>query len=418
MNYKWSYGVAALVFAASAHAQIAQDGCANQSSTTCSSSNQQVGNVSPTAAATNSTSISTQAGNSANANGASVGGTFNNNPQQEQSIGNAAQTIGPNQQSATGGSATGNLSNNSNDNRSNATTGASNSGGNNLSTGASTSGAVSGGNTLATGPSNASVGAVSSNAAGGAGGAGGTGGTATGGAGGTASGGTARQGQQQGQTQAANANGTNRSSNTNSIGQSVGNGQSTNVGGSSYSDNSRTIFIPPVVPPTPPSTVGTPQVIQTTTACGPLQQVIKTPVIGTYFGMFTNDKIEQGFTYDLAPVLDNNYRQVSYREEIQSNGDIKQFGSQAIIFATVVSIAGARTVAIGGGSSGGSWGQGGGGSSAAMSQLVTNIQIHECEIGTLHFVPIQTVAPIIETPVQQLKRKIVRRHIVKGCLPK
>ena len=65
------------------------------------------------------------------------------------------------------------------------------------------------------------------------------------------------------------------------------------------------------------------------------------------------------------------------------DGSVRLMGHQAIIFSTVVTVAGGRNIALGGGSSEGSWGQAGGGSTGSNNRLVTNIQLIPCEIGTL-----------------------------------
>lgn len=417
---KMAIGASALFLGISAQAQVAQGGCNSQSSTTCSSSDQQVGNVSPTSPAENSTSVSAQAGNSANANGAQVNPTINNNPQQEQSMGSTSQAIGANNQNsnsnAAGGAAIGNQS--SNDNKSSVGNVASSSGGNNLSTG----GSSSGGNTM-TGGANT--------AAGGAGGAGGSvagsgnsaqgqqqaatstsnGGTqgqvATGGAGGksasaSSSNGTNAQGQS---STNSNKGGNTASTNNNSTGASTsagGKSSSSSAGGRSSSSNgatgsgnsttlqegntntnvdARTLVIPAMVPATPPSSVGIGQVVVTTTACGPRRAIKSSTIVGTYFGFFSNEKIEQGVTDVLVdPVDANGKRLPRFDKEIDPDGTEHVYGMQFVLSSTVVAIAGARNFAMGGGAGLGPNGQIGGGSSASMSQLVTTIQPLECEV--------------------------------------
>jgi hypothetical protein len=460
---KLSALAAAMMLSFAAQAQIAQDGCANQSSTTCSSSNQQVGNVSPTATADNSTSISTQAGNSANANGASVGGTFNNNPQQEQSIGNASQNIGPNNQNtnsnAQGGAATGNLSNN--DNKSSASNGSNSNGSN--SNGANTNGANTNGANLGSNTNSQSA----TGGAGGQGGQGGAGGSAgaaagvvgsgnsanqnsaTGGAGGksasnSSSNGTNAQGQGQGQQQANNgtnaqgqsSNNSNKggntssanrntSANSNSTGASTsaggksasnsqggrssssngatGSGNSTTLQGDTTNVDARTLVIPAMVPATPPSSVGIGQVVVTTTACGPRRGIRSTTIVGTYFGFFSNERIEQGVTDTLIdPVDENGNRLPRFAKEVDPDGTEHVYGMQFVLSSTVVAISGARNFAIGGGAGLGPNGQAGGGSSAAMSQLVTTIQSLECEVPRMpRPVQYQEFAPI--SPVKAIR---------------
>lgn len=231
------------------------------------------------------------------------------------------------------------------------------------------------------------------------------------------------QGQQQGQQQGQALSSTNdlsstlanTSSNVNSIG-----GQSVVV--QSGNDNggigdARMVFIPAIIPPTPPSTVGIGDVVQTTMACGPVQQVVRTPIDGTFFGLASHRKVQQGFTYDLAPVFDANGQRVEYRREM-IDGEVHLFGSQPVILSTVVAISGARNLALGGGGSSGSWGQGGTGTSSSMSQLVTNIQVRDCELGTLRPAPpapVVRVETIKAAPIVHHRKRAIRRHKA-GCV--
>jgi hypothetical protein len=431
----WVLATVLLSFGNDAHAQVNQSGCNSESSTTCASTNQQVGNVTPTATASNSTSISTQAGNSANANGAQVNPTITNNPQTNQSIG------------ATSQSNQGGNTSSSNTNQAGITTsqgGNSSSGGNNLSTGSSSSGGNNtGGNNLSTGSSSSGGNTTSSQGgAGGNGGSGGAGGSvagsgnssnlnsASGGAGGksasTATGGA--QGQGQGQQQAnngtnaqgqtssntnkgGNTSGTNTGTNTsaNKVNSSNSTGASTSKGGKSASSSAggtasngatgsgnnttlqegatntnvdgRTFVEAAMVPPTPSSSVGIGQVMVTTTACGPRRAVKEERVVGTFHGLFFKDYDDQGVTDKLIDPMDaNGNRLPRYEKEVDSDGTEHVYGNQFVISQTVVAVAGARNIAMGGGAGIGPNGQLGGGSSASMSQLVTTIEVLECEV--------------------------------------
>ena len=167
----------------------------------------------------------------------------------------------------------------------------------------------------------------------------------------------------------------------------------------SYVDRSRTVFIPAIIPPTPPSTIAVGNIIKETTACGPLQAVEKTPINGKFFGVMFESDVEQGFTYDLVPWYDDDGSVVHYLEIPLENGrGYRLIGHQAVIFATVVGTANSRNVAIGGGSSGGSWGQGGTGTSAANQQLVTNIQLRHCEYGFIEYQAPEV--PVIEKKIK------------------
>lgn len=167
------------------------------------------------------------------------------------------------------------------------------------------------------------------------------------------------------------------------------------------SDNSRyrsrTVFIPPVVPGTPPSQVAVGDIIRETSACGPLQHIVRQPVRGTFIGLFRNASVDQGWSDDLEPFRDDAGIRVDYRQDRLPNGDVRMFGHQVIMFTTVVGVASNRNIALGGGSGGGSWGQGGMGSSSSNQRMVTTIQLRECEIGTMHTV-------YVEVPPKPIRR--------------
>lgn len=149
-----------------------------------------------------------------------------------------------------------------------------------------------------------------------------------------------------------------------------------------YVDKSRVTFIPPVVPPTPPSHVAIGNIIKETLACGPLQKVVKTPITGTSRGLFSRTTVNQGYTYDLEPFIDNDGNMVDYRRVYNPDGSIQVFGHQVVMFATIVGLSSGGNFALGGGGGGGGWGQAGFGTSSSNTRLVTNIQLVQCEIGT------------------------------------
>jgi hypothetical protein len=162
---------------------------------------------------------------------------------------------------------------------------------------------------------------------------------------------------------------------------------------SSTNFRATSIFIPPVVPATPPSTVAAGNLIKETTTCGPLQRVVRTPVDGTFIGLFRRSQVDQGWTEDLAPYLDARGREQVYREvPLEDGSGVRVYGHQAIMFTTVVGVASNRNIAIGGGggSSGGNWGQGGMGSSSSNQRMITTIQLRSCEVGTFQF-PVREV---------------------------
>ncbi|WP_155646717.1 hypothetical protein [Burkholderia territorii] len=260
------------------------------------------------------------------------------------------------------------------------------------------------------GPSSASIGNTS--AAGGAGGGGGsaTGGTSaasvgnttaaggtggTGGAGGMAAGGTSQA--STGASQATNGNNTNALSTApvnQRQNQSVtGGNQSAGASGTNAttidlsdhrSISNNTVFIPPVIPPTPPSTLAVGNIIKETSACGPLQSVIRHPVEGTFFGLLSESKVEQGYTDELAPYQDPDGQIIEYRQVRQPDGaSYKLFGHQVTQYTSIVGVSGARNIALGAGTGSGNWSQAGLGTSAANQQMITTIQLRSCEIGTL-----------------------------------
>jgi hypothetical protein len=197
-----------------------------------------------------------------------------------------------------------------------------------------------------------------------------------------------------GSTTAASGGNTLGSDASNSGGNSL-----TNVDASSHYQ-AKTIFIPPVVPGTPPSQVAVGNVIKETSACGPLQRIVRVPVTGSFIGLVSSKTIEQGFTDDLAPMLDSDGVQVDYRRIPLPGGGWRLIGHQVTMFTTVVGIASNRNIALGGGGSAGQWGQGGMGSSSSNQRLVTTIELRECEIGAQMPV-VAEVSPKIgaQTPV-------------------
>ena len=145
----------------------------------------------------------------------------------------------------------------------------------------------------------------------------------------------------------------------------------------------KTIFIPPVVPATPPSSLAVGNIVKETSACGPLQAVIREPVEGTFFGLVLNSKVNQGYTEELAPFRDESGKIVEYRREALPNGSgYVLFGHQVTQYTAIVGVSGARNIAVGAGGSGGGWGQGGLGTSSANQQMVTKIELRSCEVGT------------------------------------
>ena len=146
--------------------------------------------------------------------------------------------------------------------------------------------------------------------------------------------------------------------------------------------DARTIYVAPIVPITPPSTVAVGNVIKQSLQCGPLQRVIKTPIQGIFQGLTRRKAIQQGYTYELAPFLAPDGTEMLYHEVQTGPGVTHIFGHRATIYTTSVGVSSTRNLAFGGGNSEGSWGQAGAGASSNSQQLVTNVQLQLCDLGT------------------------------------
>jgi hypothetical protein len=334
----------------------------------CNTANQTLGDTTNTNTASNSKSDANQAGNSTNSNASGVTISPSNTGKVAQdATQNTSGTIsgGNTTSGATGGSANGNQS--SNDNHSSASTGAStsNSGGNKLSTGPSVSASNSGGNKLTTNSTLSGGNNTATN-------------TAKGGAGGTGSGVGIAAGGAGGKSAASNSGST---TGTNAVDASDHSVSNTNV---------HELFIPTVVPPTPASTLGVGNIEGETSACGPLQRVIKTPVNGSFYGLIKKSKVDLGFTEELAPYLDPNGVEIQYKEVLNPDGSTSYYGHQVIAHTAILGTSGARSIAGGGGAGSGGWAQGGLGSSSSNQQLVTTILLRSCEAERVRPEPIQT----------------------------
>lgn len=411
----------------------------------CTNQNQQLGDTTSSVTGDVQAPVSsTQQGvaSASNASGNAINPNFDNKSQVTQNT--TATTTGTisggnTNSAATGGNATGNWSSTggnslggaSNGNQTMGAIGGSANGGNN-STGPSSSGGntVTGGaNTATTGQSHSGGNTMTGGAntangggggGGGAGGMGGTGGNAEGGMGGTGGksentmkgeSNSGRNTLSNGSSSGASANnGGNTTSSTsasggNKLGQASktsndGSGNSqTNIDSSNRSVyNNKSIFIPPVVPPTPASFVAAGNVIKETSECGPLQAISERDVNGTFHGLFVNSNVHQGYHQELVPYRDENGNEQQYKEVLLPTHDgYRIFGHQVTQYTTVVGVSGARNVAIGGGGSSGSWGQGGMGTSSANQQLVTTIQLRLCDMGTIKYP--YTLTVVKEVPV-------------------
>lgn len=397
----------ALALATAAHAQVTQTNPAcNPAATSCTSSNQQQGDVSTVNNNGDSHATSAANGNSnssnSNQSGNSIAPEFDNKAQTTQNATNTTTGTISGGNTSSGASSIGNSS--SNDNHSSvgntsASTGASNANGTNTMGAMTTGASSSGGNTMTGGANTAQGGA------GGVGGAGGAGGSASN---------LGINGQQQGIAGSGNSHSSNSlrggdqsnsqgqgQSSVNKLGQSSvlaggnqdastrsGVGQSGNSTTSvdtsdrsshSYTDNSRVQFIPAVVPVTPPTSVPASSVATLVTACHGASRVEREAITGQYVGFFHSRAIDLGQTDRIVPDTSRPY----YSEQKLPDGSVKLWGTQEVIQTAVISVSGGRNIALGGGSGSGQWGQAGGGSSSAMQRMVTSVQQVPCEIGTL-----------------------------------
>ena len=108
--------------------------------------------------------------------------------------------------------------------------------------------------------------------------------------------------------------------------------------------------------------------------CGPLKAIETNAVTGTYFGLVRKHKVHLGQTDRIVA-----YEGAEYIEKSYPDGSIRLFGHQAVRTVAVVSVAGGRSINLGGGQTGGGWGQAGAGGSSAMQQVVNQIDLEPCE---------------------------------------
>lgn len=409
--------LAALIMAspmAFAQTPVVNQQCPTGDTGSCTNQNQMRDNISSVTGDTTAPVSSSQQGvaSASNASGNSINPNIHVDPQVSQNSTNATtgtingtNTNGNDHASATGGSAIGNDS--KNDNRSSVgdtSTGASTATNGNNSNGANTNGSNSNGantNTSLTGGNTMTGGAntATNTANGGAGGLGGTGGQ--GGTGGSSTSSSGGNTMSNGSNSGGNAMGQSSKTSNDGSGNS-----STHVDASDRSVyNNKTIFIPSVVPATPPSHLAVGNIVKETSACGPLQAISKREIKGTFHGIFSTSEVPQGFHQELVPYIDVNGVEQQYKNVPLPTGDgYRVFGHQVTQYTTVVGVSGARNIAIGGGGSSGSWGQGGMGTSSANQQLVTTLQLRLCEIGTVKYP--QVVKMIEEVPVYiEVERK-------------
>ena len=332
---------------------------------------------------TNSTS--TQLGNSANANGASISVPTNVDTRDQNTV-----AVNPTTTSA-GGSAHGNLS--SNDNRSAVGNTSSNSGGNNLADtndnrSTATSGPVTGTNTSqfdaantsrndtssSANGTNLSSNRTASSAAGGAGGSASAGGGAggQGGSGGNsqAAGGSSQQGQSQGLRESGNSS-TRSTTRVDASDRSVTN----------YT--SRATVLPPTVhgAAAPPLAVGHMAVVST--PCGPRVGIVRRDIVGKRFGVWGGqDDVLQGQDEVTAPAA---------QPFVMVDGYL--LGHIVTTYTTTVGTSSAGSFSVGGYGKSGEGAQGGGAASGQLQQIVQRVVVTEC------LMPVAATAPIVVRPV-------------------
>lgn len=360
------------------HAQTSLSGDCPAGTSSCSNSNQNSGDTTTTDNYGSVHDTASQIGGASNSISSGNETSYDNRAQTTQNADNTTTgtiTGGDSTSSVGNTSATGNLSTN-----------------NNQSSVGNTS-SSSGGNTVAGGNNSATTGNNTNTN------------TASGGAGGSASStGTNTQGQKQSnQSSNTNQGGNTNSSNSNSTastgGQSkasskggsasngqantgAGNSTNTSIGGSSYQDNSK-VIIPPPLPGTPPSVVGSTQAVVTVGACGPLVRVTKSKINGTFHGILWDSKVSQGYDESVEPVTNPDGTIRYYDQVTMPDGRIHLIGSQITAFDSVNGTSSARQIGIGTGGSSGGYGQGALGASSANQQQQVRLIVRPCEAGVV-----------------------------------
>lgn len=309
-------------------------------------------------------STSTQLGNSANANGATITTGVDTRDQNTNTV---------NSSGGAGGSATGNSS--ANDNRSQVGNTSSNSGGNNLSNEGvkSTIGAsIAGSNTSANHTS--SQGGMSTSSA-----SGGQGGSAQGGQGGysSAKGGSSQQGQQQSTDNSGN-------SSTSSV-------TNNNVDAANRSVyNSRAIAFAPVIHGQSSAPVGVGNTTVIHRKCGTRLNLIRTPIYAHTVGAFSGvSSFPYAYTETTSPAGQ------PFTKTETDFGTVLM-GHEAYITEKTLGTSSSASFSIGGfGSNGG--GQGGSQGSGSLTQSIKQVEIFECIYAIQQVVEVNPVVhPVVE----------------------
>lgn len=145
---------------------------------------------------------------------------------------------------------------------------------------------------------------------------------------------------------------------------------------------------------TPPTAIAGANVTAVTGACGPMVEIIRTPVTGTFIGFFADAQNPQGYTERMEDYSADGVNPTPY---IAMHG--RWFGHQVTQYAAVVSVGGARSASFSGWGAGGPGGSIGGGASGANQQMVYGIQKRLCDTGmAVVNVPQLTYTPPTNSP--------------------
>lgn len=135
-----------------------------------------------------------------------------------------------------------------------------------------------------------------------------------------------------------------------------------------------------MVPPSTPSILGVGQIVVTAGKCGPLVAVEHDDVHGVVLGYFHTGTVDLGQTDRVVPFRDAAGHIQQWNKEPRMDGvdGYDLYGDQVTLVSSVLGVAGAKNLALGGGTGNGSWGQGGAGQSSSMQRLVSQVQIVPC----------------------------------------
>lgn len=182
----------------------------------------------------------------------------------------------------------------------------------------------------------------------------------------TAHGGSAQQGQKQQQSQAQSQalSGGNSENNISPY---------TSVDVTDSRDfRSRSLSITPVNTAQPLNITPASFVSRYAGLCGPRMVIEERDVEGRYYGAFSTDTFVAGQDHSVVPA------DVPYRV-VDIGGGIKQLiGNRLVETTAVVTVQGARSVAIAGNASGGGGGSATSGGGGAMQRMVTTVRLEEC----------------------------------------